>query len=99
MSVENDFSQFLSRLKWKSPQKTEESQIFRDDPKSVLTTFFKRLFYVSFDIFIFTSRTTLILRKVSETPNEGIWNIKECVGKKKKIRVVRLVEINILKET
>ena len=37
--VENDFSQFWSRLKWKSPQKMEKTQNFRDAPKSVLKTF------------------------------------------------------------
>ena len=42
--VENDFSKFWSRLKWKSPPKMEKTQIFRDAPKSVLTTFLSALF-------------------------------------------------------
>ena len=53
----NDFSCFWSHLKWKSPPKTEESQNFREAPKSILETFLSYIFtfplifyfYVSYD--------------------------------------------------
>ena len=48
--VENNFSQFWSRLKWKSPKKMKKNSDLSRCSKIGFDDFFKRLFYVSFDI-------------------------------------------------
>ena len=47
MCIENDFSQFWSRLKWKSPEKNGKSHIFRDAPKLALKRFLSDKFTFS----------------------------------------------------
>ena len=57
--LENDFSQFWSRLKWISSKNGKHSDLSRC-VKLGFEDFFKRYFSFSFDIFISMSRTTLI---------------------------------------